>query len=149
MLARWETVQVAGQPMRVYLAVPARPGPLPGVVIAQHAGGVDGPIQDTVHRLAREGYVAAAAELFHRQPAGPMNRLERAAMVRDDELIADMNATIDHMKSLDVEIGPIGVFRNVVWSGMFWIVGASFTALTVMDTVAVLVTIVPDWDTAW
>src|SRR5688572_18505140 len=69
MTVRWETTQVDGKTMRIYLGVPDRPGPHPGLVVAQHAGGVDAQIQDAVHRLHREGYAVAAPELFHRQPA--------------------------------------------------------------------------------
>jgi len=38
-------------------------------MVAQHGPGVDGFIQDAVNRLFRQGYIAAAPELFHRQPA--------------------------------------------------------------------------------
>jgi dienelactone hydrolase len=66
MAVRWETIKVDGNDMRVYLGVPERAGPHPGVVIAQHGPGVDAQIQDAVHRLHREGYVVAAPELSHR-----------------------------------------------------------------------------------
>jgi dienelactone hydrolase len=54
--------------MRVYLGAPGSPGPYPGLVIAHHAPGIDAPIQDAVHRLVHAGYVAAAPDLFRRQP---------------------------------------------------------------------------------
>lgn len=66
----WQTTQVDGKLMRIYLGASATPGRHPGVVIAHHAPGLDGPIQDMVHRLVREGYVAAAPDLFiARRPA--------------------------------------------------------------------------------
>lgn len=108
MTVRWETIQIEGQPMRVYLGVPDRKGPLPGILVAQHAGGVDEQMQDVVHRLFRQGYVVAAPELFHRQPAG-IDPLKRTAALRDDEIIADLNATIAHLKSLSVKVGSMGI----------------------------------------
>ncbi|MEO7403779.1 MAG: dienelactone hydrolase family protein, partial [Burkholderiales bacterium] len=69
MTVKWETTQVDGKSMRMYVGTPDRATARPGIVVAQHAGGVDAFVQDTVHRLCREGYVAVAPELFHRQPA--------------------------------------------------------------------------------
>ena len=108
MTVRWDTTQVDGKPMRVYLAVPDRPGPRPGVIIAQHAGGVDQQMQDVVHRLHREGYVAAAPELFHRQPAD-LDPGKRSGALFDHEIIADLNATIAHLKTLRVTVAPLGM----------------------------------------
>jgi carboxymethylenebutenolidase len=108
MPVRWETTDVDGRKMRVYMGVPERPGPHPGIVIAQHADGVDAQMQDTVHRLHREGYVVAAPELFHRQAAG-VEASERTSLLRDNELIADMNATIAHLKAMRMTVGPIGI----------------------------------------
>jgi carboxymethylenebutenolidase len=105
MTVRWETTQVDGQPMRIYLGVPDGPGPHPGIVIAQHAGGVDAQIQDVVHRLHRQGYTAAAPELFHRQPADTDPK-QRTALLLDNEIIADMNATVAHIKAM---AGPLGI----------------------------------------
>jgi len=108
MAVRWDTTPVDGKPMRVYIGIPDRAGPHPGVLIAQHAGGVDAQIQDVVHRLHREGYVAAAPELFHRQPAG-LEAPQRTASLKDAEILADLNATVAHLKALDVTVAPIGI----------------------------------------
>jgi len=108
MTVRWETTQVDGQPMRIYLGVPDRPGPHPGIVIAQHAGGVDAQIQDVVHRLHREGYAAAAPELFHRQPADTDPK-QRTGLLLDNEIIADINATIAHIKAMPMTVAPLGI----------------------------------------
>ena len=62
-MARWDTIQVEGQPMRVYLDVPAGGGAAPGIVVIQHGAGVDRFIEDRVEDLARHGYVAAAPDL--------------------------------------------------------------------------------------
>jgi len=108
MTVRWESTQVGGATMRIYMGVPDRPGPHPGIVVAQHAGGVDAQIQDTVHRLHREGYVVAAPELFHRQPAD-VGSTSRTSLLRDDEIIADINATVAHLKQMRMTVSPIGI----------------------------------------
>jgi carboxymethylenebutenolidase len=107
MTTRWETLEVGGSPMRVYLGVPQGPGPHPAVVVAQHAGGVDVPIQDTVNRLHREGYIAAAPELYHRQPTDIKDNIARIRLLKDDEIIADINATVDLVKKQGA--GPMGM----------------------------------------
>ncbi len=108
MTVRWETTQVDGKPMRIYIGVPDRTGPLPVIVIAQHAGGVDAQIQDAVHRLFRAGYIVAAPELFHRQPVD-MDPTKRTGALLDKEIIADLNATIAHIKALPEKTGPMGI----------------------------------------
>ena len=108
MTVRWENTTVAGKPMRIYVGVPDKPGPHPGIVVAQHAGGVDAQMQDTVHRLHREGYVVAAPELFHSQGAD-VEASKRTSLLRDNEIIADINATIAHLKAMRMSVGPIGI----------------------------------------
>jgi carboxymethylenebutenolidase len=108
MTVRWETTNVGGKPMRIYMGAPDRSAGHPGIVVAQHAGGVDEFIQDVVHRLHREGYVVAAPELFHRQAPTGIEPLARIALLKDAEIIEDMNATIAHMKAGRASVGPIG-----------------------------------------
>ena len=110
MPVRWDTVQVNGQPMRIYMGVPEGEPRRVGLLIAQHGPGVDAFIQDVVHRLFREGYIAAAPELYHRQPAQVPEGTTRVGLLKDDEIIADMNATLAHMKALkDPAVGPVGI----------------------------------------
>lgn len=108
MAVGWENIQVDGKDMRVYVGVPERAGPHPGIVIAQHGPGVDAQIQDAVHRLHREGYVAAAPELFHRQ-APDVDPSKRTSLLRDDEIIADINATVARLKRMPMTVAPLGI----------------------------------------
>ena len=110
MAVRWDTVTVDGKPMRVYTGVPEGAPRCAGILVAQHGPGLDGFVQDAVVRLFREGYVAAAPELFHRQPAQIPEGATRVGLLKDDEIIADMNAALAHMKGLkEVAVGPVGV----------------------------------------
>lgn len=108
-MGRWETVEVDGHPMRLYLGVPAG-GPVPpAVIVIQHGAGVDRFVEDRVDDLARHGYVAAAPDLYHRQPPdGDM--MTRIGRLRDAEVIRDVDTAVDHLQRLaDARVGDIGI----------------------------------------
>jgi len=65
------TLQVAdGTSMNAYVARPSDSGEFPGMLVFQEAFGVNAHIRDIAERLARQGYVAIAPELFHRTGPG-------------------------------------------------------------------------------
>ncbi len=123
MKSRWDTVQVDGNPMRVYSAVPDAPGPHPGVVVIQHASGVDVFTQTMVDRLTHEGYAAAAPDLYHRQDDNILKEVanlppeQRMAKIRtkmerfrDPEITADVTAAAEYLRGhVDAKAGPIGI----------------------------------------
>ncbi len=115
MAASWEHITVDNVPMKTYLAVPSGEGPFPGVVVAQHASGVDTFIQTVCDRLAQAGYAAAAPDLYHRQTdmtfeeLGRMRRddpkrwpamMGKAQQMRDDEIESDVTATVVFLRGL-------------------------------------------------
>ena len=52
--------------MQAYVATPQGVEPFPAIIVLQEAFGVNDHIRDVADRLAREGYLAIAPELFHR-----------------------------------------------------------------------------------
>jgi len=56
--------------MAAYVARPDAEGKFPGMLVFQEAFGVNAHIRDVTERLAREGYVSIAPELFHRTAPG-------------------------------------------------------------------------------
>ena len=115
MAASWEHISVDDVPMKTYLAVPGGEGPFPGVVVAQHASGVDVFIQTVCDRLAQAGYAAAAPDLYHRQTGmtfeelGRMGRddpkrwptmMEKARGTSDDEIERDVSAAVEYLRGL-------------------------------------------------
>jgi len=108
-MARWDTVRVDGRSMRVYLDIPSGAGEVPAVIVIQHGAGVDKFVEDRVEKLAQHGYLAAAPDLYHRQPPdGDM--MTRIGRLRDEEVIADVNATLGHIQRLgEVQVGKVGI----------------------------------------
>ena len=84
------TLAVAdGSSMQAFVARPEEKGPFPGMLVFQEAFGVNAHIRDVAQRIAREGYVAIAPELFHRSAAPGFE-------VRYD----DFPSAMPHMKAL-------------------------------------------------
>jgi carboxymethylenebutenolidase len=99
------TIPTVEGPMDAWLARPAGAGPFPGVVVVQEAFGVNDHIRDVCSRFAREGYVALAPEIFHRQGAGieiPYTDMPAAmaqlALLTNDGLEVDLLAALDHVR---------------------------------------------------
>jgi carboxymethylenebutenolidase len=110
---RWDTLTVDNSDMRCFLAFPDAT-PAGAVVVAQHAGGVDGFIREMTRRFAEAGFVAIAPELYHRDTsANPQSMDDAMTMMgrlRDPHIIADCNAAIAHLKTLpQVRADRIGV----------------------------------------
>src|SRR5579863_135901 len=55
-----------GTTMQAYVSAPEGKGPFPAVIVLQEAFGVNSHIRNVADRVAKEGYVAIAPELFHR-----------------------------------------------------------------------------------
>jgi len=84
------TLAVAdGSSMQAFVARPEEKGSFPGMLVFQEAFGVNAHIRDVTQRIAREGYVAIAPELFHRSAAPGFE-------VRYD----DFPSAMQHMKVL-------------------------------------------------
>ncbi len=125
MASSWTTLNVDEDSMNVYLSTPTNGDNAPGVVVIQHAGGVDTFVQTMCDRLSSAGYVAAAPDLFHRQkdnileevaalPAGSPDRLPKLmgklAQFKDSEVIRDVDATINMLRDHETVGGnPLGI----------------------------------------
>ena len=81
-MKRWDTIEVGGSPMRTYVAWPEGNGAASAILVAQHGAGVDRFIEDRVEALAGEGFLAAAPDLYHRQPADGADMMARIGQGR-------------------------------------------------------------------
>jgi carboxymethylenebutenolidase len=81
-----------GSKMNAFVARPESSTKAPGVMVFQEAFGVNGHIRDVAEKIAGEGYVAIAPELFHRTAA------PGAELSYDD-----FPAVMPHMRALSTE----------------------------------------------
>ena len=108
-MGRFEGIEVDGRMMRAYVDAPAGRA-RGGVVVMCHGPGVDTFIHSRVEDLARHGFVAAAPDVFHRQPDDGADFMARIARLRDAELLADADATIAYLGGLrDPPVGALAV----------------------------------------
>ena len=123
MASTWESVNVDGQDMDVYVNMPNGPGPFPAVVVSQHGGGVDQFIREMADRLAAEGYAAAAPNLFHRYTEEMLSdRSGRVQHMSDADIIADINATVDFLRGhSSIDGGNIGITGFCMGGRVTWL----------------------------
>ncbi|MEM8805716.1 MAG: dienelactone hydrolase family protein [Cyanobacteria bacterium P01_G01_bin.38] len=124
-----------------YVAMPSGEGPFAAIVVLQEIFGVNAHIRDVTERIAREGYVAIAPALYHRQAPGfetgytPEDieigrRYKR--QTKANELLGDIQAAIDHVKAL-----PQVQSSNIGSIGFCFGGHVAYLAATLHDTVAV------------
>lgn len=87
--------------MRIHSEVPTGAETAAGVVVIMHGPGLDRFVEDRVADLARHGYAAAAPDLYHRQPDDGADTMTRVGRLRDDEILADIDAAVAHLRALD------------------------------------------------
>ena len=100
-----------------YLAEPIGTGIFPAVVVLQEIFGVNAHIRDVTERFAKNGYMAIAPALYHRQAPGfevgyTQADLELGRQYKNGtkaaELLGDIQSAIDYVKQLP-HVKPNGV----------------------------------------
>ncbi|MFE4104822.1 dienelactone hydrolase family protein [Almyronema epifaneia] len=100
-----------------YLAQPISAGPFPVVVVIQEIFGVNAHIRDVTERIAKEGYIAIAPHIYHRQvPYFEVGYSDADVVLgrqykngtQADELLSDIQAAIDYARTL-ANAKPTGV----------------------------------------
>ena len=100
------TFPVNGQEGMGYLAQPDDGAPHPGVVVIQEWWGLDGHIRDVAERVAREGFVALAVDLYHGKFATEPDEARKLAMnMNRERAVKDCIGAVNHLKSI-VEVAP-------------------------------------------
>jgi carboxymethylenebutenolidase len=129
-------IPAKGRSIPGYAARPARPGPAPLALVVHEIFGVHEYIRDVCRRLAHEGYVAVAPDLYVRQgDAGSQEDIqtlirEVVAKVPDAQVLEDLDATVRHVadtKEADTERIAITGF---CWGGrIVWLYAAHSPSL--------------------
>jgi len=91
-------IRVQDSAMDVYVDGPARSKPGPAIILMYHRGGIDEFTKHVVGRLVSAGYVVAAPEISHRCPQ-EIPIADRKALLKDAEVVADIQATLDYLRS--------------------------------------------------
>ena len=121
-----ENLQVDGQDMETHVSVPSGSGPFPAIVVIQAAGGVNDFITGVCDNLSAEGYAAVAPNLFHRLDPSIPNGPPKARMLKDPEIVADVNITMDFLRGhpgIDGE--RIGITGFCMGGRVTWLAAAS------------------------
>lgn len=135
------TFQKGDLAIPAYLAIPEGEGPYPAVVVLQEIFGVNGHIRDVTERIAREGYIAIAPALYHRQAPGfetgytpediTIGRKYKV-QTKADELLSDIQGAIDYVKALpQIKADSIGCI-GFCFGGY-----VAYLAATLKETIAV------------
>ena len=95
-------------PVPYFLARPASPPPYPGVVVCMEGMGITAQLLRVCERLAGEGYLVAAPDLFHRLPV-PAAGQARYTSLRIEDALRDIGETIEILRANGAErIGITG-----------------------------------------
>lgn len=112
-----ETVMVPGadgELINAYFARPLGVGPFPGIVVVHHMPGWDEWYREATRRFAHHGYAAISPNLYFR--AGHGTPEDIAAKVRaeggvpDDEVVEDLEGSLQYMRALPYCSGKVGIF---------------------------------------
>lgn len=126
-----ETAQVKGEggrPMDLYIASARSDGRKPALIVLMEIFGVNAHIKDVAERFGREGYVAAAPDLYYRlekRVAANDDREGALAMrgtLYDNRIVEDLNRTIHHLKARpDVNPNRVGVIGYCFGGRASWL----------------------------
>lgn len=89
---------MADTPVPYFLARPSGPPPYAGVVVCMEGMGITAQLLRVCERLAAEGYLVAAPDLFHRLPV-PAEGQARYTALRIDDALRDIGETIDILRA--------------------------------------------------
>lgn len=109
-----------------YRAAPAGDGPWPGVVVIQEWWGLNAHIQDITARLAGEGFVTLAPDLYHGVVATEPDEARKQAMNLDRaRAMGEIDAAIETLRA-DTRVSPkrIGVIGFCMGGGLTLTVAA-------------------------
>ena len=73
--------------------------PMHGILVLHHGPGVDRFMTTQVGDLEGRGYLVACPDLFHRQPDDGADTMTRIGRLRDDEILADVDAAIVSLRA--------------------------------------------------
>jgi carboxymethylenebutenolidase len=97
--------------MRCHQAQPRGPGKFPAVIVIMEAFGLNDHIKDVTERIAGEGYVTIAPDLYHRESPNVVgyDQLEAAIglmqKLDSEKVLTDLHYVITHLKAQNIVNG--------------------------------------------
>jgi carboxymethylenebutenolidase len=90
--------------LSAHLARPVTAGTYPGVIVVMEAFGLNGHIKEVADRIAREGYVTLAPDMYYREKDAVVSYANLPDAIRlmtgldDERIVEDMGAVIDFLQ---------------------------------------------------
>jgi carboxymethylenebutenolidase len=94
-----------GEEMKCHQARPRGAGKFPAVLVIMEAFGLNDHMKDVTERIAAEGYVAIAPDLYYRESPNVVGydqlqaAIELMQRLDDDKVMADLQRVITHLKA--------------------------------------------------
>lgn len=112
-----ETVYVPGangELINAYFARPLGSGPFPAMVVIHHMPGWDEWYRETARKFAQHGYAALSPNLYYRSghgtPEDVAAKVRSEGGVPDDQVVADLEGSLNYLRALPYVNGKVGVF---------------------------------------
>lgn len=123
-----QMIEVNGSPMPLLLFLPETSSPpRPAVLICHHREGVDTFTRHAGELLAKNGFIVAIPNFYHRRPANESWQISRKT-VQDIEVVADLQAAAELVRGLpEVKSDAIGIIGHCM-GGRTAFLGAAATA---------------------
>ncbi len=103
-----------GDIINAYFARPLGPGPFPGIVLVHHMPGWDEWYREITYKFANHGYAAISPNLYfrsgHGTPEDVAVKVRGAGGVPDEQVLGDLEGTMQIMRSLPYINGKVGIF---------------------------------------
>jgi carboxymethylenebutenolidase len=119
----------AGANIPLYVARPPGDGPFPAVIVIHEIFGQHEHIRDVARRFAKEGFIAAAPELYFREGGvghlkGFPEILEVVRSVPDRQVLDDLGAVLALLKTMVQGNGKVGATGFCWGGGATWLFAA-------------------------
>ena len=96
---RWDSVNVEGSDMPIYVTLPDGGHSHPAIVLTFHRTGLDRFTTESADRLADAGFLTVAPDFYHRHKK--LESEEAVKLRMDKEVIADIARTVEHLDGFD------------------------------------------------
>ena len=115
-----------------HLARPAEPGAYPAVIVIQEWWGLNDNIRDIANRIAAEGYVALAPDLYHGNVTAEPDEAQKLMMaLQQDKAVVDMNGAVAALQARDdVDGSKVGVTGFCLGGGLALLLAMKNPAVT-------------------